>query len=55
MTHEVDTNSRNVRLGVSVVGKPEQQTRLSDAGISDQEKLKEVIARKEKEKKEMKG
>jgi hypothetical protein len=49
---EIDTNSGNVRLRVRVVREPEQQTRLSDAGISDQEKLEEVIAGKDKEKRD---
>lgn len=42
-THKVDTNSRDVRLGIGVIGESQQQTRLSNTGISDEEELEEVI------------
>jgi len=41
---EVNTDRRDVGLGVGVVGKPEKQTGLSDTGISDEEELEEVVA-----------
>ena len=41
--YKVDTNSRDVALSVRVVGKSQQQARLSHARITDKEKLEEVI------------
>lgn len=45
-TYKVDTDRRDVGLGVCVVGETEQQTRLSDTGISDQEELEQVVVPK---------
>lgn len=42
-SYEVDTNGRDVRLGVGVVGETEQQARLSNTGVTDEEELEEVI------------
>ena len=42
-THKIDTDGRDVALGVSVVGESEQQTRLSDTRVTDQEELEEVV------------
>ena len=41
---EVDPDGGDVRLGVGVVGKSEEEARLSDAGISDEQELEQVIA-----------
>lgn len=41
--YEVDTNSRNVALSVCVVGKSQQQARLSHARVTNKEKLEKVI------------
>ena len=41
--YKVDTNCRNVALGICVVGKPQKQARLADARVSDQQELEEVI------------
>ena len=43
MTYEVDTNGRDVGLGVCVIGKSQQQARLSDARVSNKQELEEVI------------
>jgi hypothetical protein len=43
-TYEVHTDGRNVRLGVGIVSESKQQTRLSYTGISNQEKLEEIVA-----------
>lgn len=43
MTYEVDADGRDVGLGVGVVGEPQQQTRLSDTGVTDEEELEEII------------
>ena len=43
-TYKVNSNSWDVRLGVSVVGKPKQKTRLSDPGISNKKQFEKVIA-----------
>jgi hypothetical protein len=42
-THEVDADGGDVALCVCVVGEPEQQARLSDTRIADEEELEEVI------------
>lgn len=34
---KVDTDGRNVALGVGVISETEQQARLADAGVTDQE------------------
>lgn len=41
--YEINANSRNIALGVGVVGESQQQARLSDTGISNQEELEEVV------------
>lgn len=41
---EVHANRRNVGLSVSVLGEPQQETRLAYTRVSDQEKLEEIIA-----------
>lgn len=43
MTYEVDTDSRNVGFGVGVIGESQEKTRLSNTGITDEEKLEEVV------------
>lgn len=43
MTHEIDTDSRDIGLGVGVIGESQEQTRLSNAGISDEEELEEIV------------
>lgn len=42
-TYEVDADGRDVGLGVGVVRESQQQARLSDARVSDQEKFEEVV------------
>jgi hypothetical protein len=42
-TYKVNTDSRDVTLGVGVVGETKQQARLSNTGVSDEEELEEVI------------
>jgi hypothetical protein len=42
-TYEVNTDSRNVAFRVGVIGETEQQARLSNTGVSDEEQLEEVI------------
>lgn len=42
-TYEVNTDGRNVAFRVGVIGETEQQTRLSNTGVSDEEELEEVI------------
>ena len=41
---EVDADGRDVGLGVGVVGEPKEQTRLSNAGVANQEQLEQIIA-----------
>lgn len=43
MAYEVDTNSRDIRLSVGIVGEPQQQTGLSYTGVSDEEELEEIV------------
>jgi len=42
-THKVDADGGDVALCVCVVGEPEQQARLSDTRVTDEEKFEEVI------------
>jgi hypothetical protein len=42
-TYEVNTDGRNVAFRVGIIGESEQQTRLSNTGVSDEEELEEVI------------
>lgn len=42
-THKVDTDGRDVALGVCVVGETEEQARLSDTRVTDEEELEEVV------------
>jgi len=42
-TYEIHANSRDVAFCVGVIGKSKEQTRLSDAGISDKEELEEIV------------
>lgn len=50
-TYKVNTNGGNVAFSVRVIGKTQQQTRLANTGIANQEKLEEIVA-KEKEEEE---
>ena len=43
ITYKVHPNSRDITLSVRIIGEPQQQTGLADAGVSDQQQLKEVI------------
>ena len=42
-TYEVDADSRDVGLCVGVVGEPQQQARLADTGVTDEQQLEEVV------------
>lgn len=42
-TYEIHANSRDVAFCVGVIGKSKEQTRLSNARISDKEEFEEVI------------
>lgn len=44
VTYKIDTDSGDVALSVSVVGKTKKKARLSDTAVADQQKLEEVIA-----------
>lgn len=41
--YEVDTDCGDVGLGVCVVGESQQQARLSNTGVTDEEQLEEVV------------
>ena len=43
MTYEIDPNGGDVGFGVGVIGEPQQEARLSDAGVTDEQKLEEVV------------
>lgn len=43
MTHKIDTDGRDVGLGVGVIGESQKQARLSNTGISDEEELEEIV------------
>jgi hypothetical protein len=42
-TYEINSNGGDVRLGVGVVGESQQKARLSNTGITDEEKLEQVV------------
>lgn len=42
-THKIDTDGRDVGLGVGVIGESQEKTRLSNTGVSDEEELEEVV------------
>jgi hypothetical protein len=42
-TYEVNTDCGNVTFGVGIIGETKQQTRLSNTGVTDEEKLEKVI------------
>lgn len=42
-TYEVDTDGGDVALSVGIIGEPEQQARLADTRVSDEEELEEVV------------
>lgn len=42
-TYEVYTDSGNVALRVGVIGKPKQQARLPDTGVSNEEEFEEIV------------
>ena len=41
--YEVDTDGRDVGLGVCVVGESQEQAGLSNTGVTDEEELEEVV------------
>lgn len=41
--YEVNADRGDVGLGVGVVGEPQEQARLSDTGVSDEEELEEIV------------
>jgi len=41
--YEVDADSGNVGLGVGVVGEPQEQARLADTGVTDEQELEEIV------------
>lgn len=43
LTHKVDTDCRDVALCVCIVCETEEQARLSDTRVTDEEELEEVI------------
>lgn len=47
VTYEVDANCRDVGLGVGVVGEPEQQARLANTRITDEQELEQVVVSKD--------
>jgi hypothetical protein len=47
-TYEVDTDGGDVGLGVGIVGKSQQQARLSNTGITDEEELEEIVVSRDR-------
>jgi hypothetical protein len=43
VTYEVDADGGDVGLCVCVVGEPQEQARLADTGVSDEQQLEEVV------------
>ena len=42
-THKVDSDGGDVAFRIGVVSEPEEQAGLSDARVSDEQELKEVV------------
>lgn len=42
-THKVNTDGGDVGLSVGIVGESQQQARLSNTGVTDEEELEKVI------------
>lgn len=42
-TYEVNSDGGDVALRVGIIGKTEEQARLSNTGVSDEEQLEEII------------
>ena len=42
-TYEVDADGGDIGLGVGIVGESQEEARLSDTGITDEEELEEVV------------
>ena len=42
-THEIDTNRRDVALGVGIVGEAQQKAGLSDTGVTNQDQLEDIV------------
>lgn len=48
-THEINSDRRNVRFSVGVICKSKKQAGLSYTGISNEEKLEQIVAIQEEE------
>ena len=42
-TYEIDSDGGDVGLGVGIIGETQQQARLSNTGVTDKQKLEEVV------------
>jgi hypothetical protein len=42
-THEINTDCRDITLGICIICESQQKTRLSYTGITDKEKFEEII------------
>jgi hypothetical protein len=42
-TYEVDSDGGDVGLGIGVVGESQEQARLSNTGVTDEEELEEIV------------
>lgn len=42
--YKINTDGRNVRFGIGIIGEPKKQGRFTDARISDEEKFEEIVA-----------
>jgi hypothetical protein len=43
VTYKVDADRGDVGLGVGIVGEPQQEARLADTGVTDEQQLEEVV------------
>ena len=53
-TYKIDSNGGDVGLRVGIIGESQQETGLSDTGVSDKQEFEEIIAA-EREKSNMMG
>ena len=43
LTYEIDTNGRDVAFRVGVIGESQEEARLPDTGVSDEEELEKIV------------
>lgn len=42
-THEIDADGGDVALSIRIIGEPQQQARLANSGVTNEQELEEVV------------